>query len=231
MRISPFLWKRLVNIHMPRYQKAYVLFSGGKDSNALLHYTIKRFGKDKVVGVHFNHRLIDWDDECFKFCTDVFEHYDIEYHMYAPLDKLIVPKSHSKESACRESRLDMISQNFKDKLFLAAHHLDDAVESYLMKCLSGNADYIPIPWETQIGTNLIFRPLLLTPIESVIKYNDEKDLDKFVLTDPLNKDSRRGWIRSVLWPCIQEKYPGLATVVRKKYLKSFGDSNGLGKVA
>lgn len=200
--------------------KYNILFSGGKDSLALLIWTIKRFGANKVRAVHINHRFIEWDDFCANQCQNIAKDLNVEFLSLSPNQSYVNSEGlGSKESFCRKIRLSLIEKNFTKSLFFAAHHLDDAVESFIMKAMQGQCNELPIPFRLMVGTNAIYRPMLIYEVDNILHYLKNSGFDtNRILIDPLNDTSQRGWIRKTLMPVLGEKYPGLQKIVRKKYV-------------
>jgi tRNA(Ile)-lysidine synthase len=121
------------------------------------------------------------------------------------------------EDVLRKQRLKFFSSLNKD--IILCHHLNDAVESYLMNTLKGCPEYIPIPIITKFHDNNfnIIRPFLKTKKKDIESYVINNNLYDFVVEDPTNNDNkyRRNLIRNSILPSL-DKF-GLEKVVLKKF--------------
>jgi tRNA(Ile)-lysidine synthase len=121
------------------------------------------------------------------------------------------------EHNLRNDRLDFFRSLNHD--IVLCHHLNDAVESYIMNMLRGCPEYIPIPTITQLDDSSysIRHPFLLSPKENMMSYANSQKLNGYVIEDETNQDSkyRRNWIRNEVAPMF-EKF-GLEKIVKKKF--------------
>lgn len=203
---------------MPKYSSINVLVSCGVDSIAAAHYCTKKY-KRLVTLRHFNHRLRPQNDlmqkTYIKFIADD-KNYSIEG--YPPIDLTNYIKDKT-EDGLRKARIEYIINNIDCTIFITAHHLDDATESYMMNVLRGKEGYIPIPFITEVGSNLIVHPFLFTKKADFIQYAQRNDLLKYVVEDETNKvtkGSRRNFIRNDILPLLDREKMGLRTIVEKK---------------
>jgi tRNA(Ile)-lysidine synthase TilS/MesJ len=123
------------------------------------------------------------------------------------------------EDGLRQARLEYIKNNVDCTVFVTAHHLDDATESYMMNILRGKEGFLPIPFITEVGSNLIVHPFLFTKKADFRQYAERNDLMKFVVEDETNKvtkGSRRNFIRNEIIPLLEREKMGLSTIVKKK---------------
>jgi len=204
---------------IPKNEQFTIACSGGIDSIAITHHLVKNWFWVKPLVLHVNNRLFESDNiaeqntkrlaQLLGCCTDIHQ-------------REIYDKKRDLESKCRTTRMDSYKQSGMN--VIVCHHLDDAVESYLMNCFKGTPEYKPIPEKTEICSipgyrRNILRPFLLTTNKKELeKYCMDNNLMQYVVNDPLNKDSTRGWLRREVIPIVNEKYRGLYKVVRKKYL-------------
>lgn len=190
-----------------------ICFSGGADSLAAAHL----FRRFKPTLYHFNHSLIPEDD-------------DIETKAKSAANKLNLPfvskkgtvkyKSGSVEAWCREQRYNWFRT--LGGTLITGHNLSEAVEGYMINCLRGCPEHLPIPTVNQFDNTLVIRPLILTPKVEILDYLHKHNLSNEIVDDPLNLDltKRRNWIRASLIPEIK-KVTNLEKVVKKRYLKQF----------
>lgn len=145
-------------------------------------------------------------------------------HNEPPSEKL------NKEAEFRDFRYGYFDSFFKNKKgineLVVCHHLDDAIESYLMNAFTSATYDRKLPETTQRENYNIIRPFLLTPKENIIKYSSKEfnNLTEWIVEDPSNQDTsiRRNWIRLVIAPQIKEQYAGLPKVVKKLYNEKEG---------
>jgi tRNA(Ile)-lysidine synthase TilS/MesJ len=89
----------------------------------------------------------------------------------------------------------------------------------MLNVLRGKEGFLPIPFITEVGTNLVVHPFLFTKKKDFIEYAEKNDLAKYVVEDETNKvtkGSRRNFIRNEVMPLIQREKMGLDTIVKKK---------------
>ncbi len=194
--------------------KITVCTSGGIDSVACLHFLHN--SNRSIEAFHFNHKMISADDAIEDRVRDMCSKLGIAITV-ASADVFKLPPKMGKESAARSARYAALDTMISDNV-IVCHHLDDAVESYLMNCFNGNDDHCPIPPITLRSSCTIFRPFLLTKKTDLQEYINDKKLNQYIYDDPLNYDSsvRRNFIRKQVLPLIKTRYVGLDKVVAKK---------------
>ena len=210
---------------MPKYNSVNILCSMGVDSVAASHFYGKIIKEKyhKFWGVrHFNHKQRAQNDAMeasfkhFSFKYDTIDSDRIPCFSPVDLEDLVEDTS---EDGLRQARLKYIQLCLHKTIIITAHHLDDAVESYMLNILRGKEGFLPIPFITEVGSNLIVHPFLFTKKSDFGEYAEKKDLMKFVVEDETNKvtkGSRRNFIRNEIMPLIQREKMGLDTIVKKK---------------
>ena len=188
--------------------------SSGIDSIAAAHY-LKYKVKCNVRCFHFNHKAESHNDfeaaeKAIKFCRD-FE---------IPLVLLESDRPLEKEKESRDARLKAFNNHFENTNLITCHHLDDAVESHFMNFFKGHENFIPIPFNSKFGTNMIHHPFLLTEKEDFIEYVNKNQLEKYIAQDNTNfipDSATRNWIRNVIIPEVNSKvHINMKTIVRKR---------------
>jgi len=191
----------------PLPEKYYVGCSGGVDSLSALYWL--RRNKDKLLGaIYFNHRS-DFGDKSELVVKDFCNKHNI---------KLIIgrlegekPKDKSKEEWWRDQRyafFDTVEP--LDVPIILAHHMNDAMEEYLMACIvRGFRGTIPY------ARGRCIRPFLGWQKQDIYKYARENNLDW--IEDPSNTDTKykRNMIREKLVPVALELNPGLHKIVKR----------------
>jgi tRNA(Ile)-lysidine synthase len=189
--------------------------SGGVDSIAAAHFLkFKRYKTFKII--HFNHKLQESNVEMVRRVVDFSKEYNFDMILRERPDSW----DDLTEKGLREWRLYEMSLIGGD--FVTGHHLNDATEQYLMNCLHGTPEYMPIKWRTDFGKHKVSHPFLNTTKKSIENYIDEEHLCRYVVSDPSNNNNKykRNWIRNVIIPEIELRSMGLEKIVRKKFYLS-----------
>ena len=122
------------------------------------------------------------------------------------------PPGKSQEEHWRDERYAFLES--LDRIVLTAHHLDDAVETWLFTSFHGEPRLIPYARGERV-----VRPFLITSKSELVDWANRRGLPW--MDDPSNLDvsHARNRIRHLILPEILRVNPGISTVVRKKYLK------------
>ena len=202
-----------------------LLLSGGVDSVAVAHFLSQGSHNTKLAAFHFNHCLRPQNDLMENKVRSLCVTLNIPLHVRSAKD---FPCT-EEESSCRNARL-LALESLKSEFLgqyqgVTAHHLDDSVESYLMRSFRGTADGYVIPPVTKFNWGKIIHPFLLTPKKVFRDYVTRNSLLEYVEEDCSNTDLSvtRNWVRHKIRPDIEEKYPGLEKVVMKKVRRDYVD--------
>lgn len=201
---------------IPKGKTVYVAFSGGVDSlAATLYYKNKGFS---VKLLHFNHGC-EYSDAIEEGCVKLSD------ALHLPItvgynDTLPKPKQ-SIEDAWRRARYRFLYTCLPDDGYLVtAHHLNDAVETWIWSSMHGEGKVIEPHQEIVYNdkTCNLVRPFLITTkneLESYVEYSGHKPVP-----DAYNKDNSltRNYIRNVMMPHVLKVNPGIEKVIKKKYL-------------
>lgn len=190
--------------------------SGGPDSMACLHFLTK--GKHSQHGmVVFIHHGTVTSDISEKIVRDYCKAHCWQFKSLAiNPDRLMAS---SQEEYWRDERYRFFGQvaaSFNAYRIITAHHLDDAVETYLFNTLNGKAYTIPVTRRLKEDSNVfVVRPFIRNKKESLLKYCKENNLCYYV--DPTNFDgsNMRSYIRKNIVPQALFVNAGLYTVVDK----------------
>ena len=193
-----------------------VAVSGGVDSlaSALL---LKRRGHDFAV-FHFQNNYLTCDIEAerkiTKFCLDN------KLALFIERVKFAYVKG-SVEAWCRYERyaaFNRLCERTGIKNIVVCHNLDDCCQSYLMRCLEGNPEYAPIPVITKYDNYTISRPFLLSPKTEFARYLGKMKGGEYLTEDTMNNNLslKRNWVREVARPLLEQRFPGLAKIVKKR---------------
>jgi tRNA(Ile)-lysidine synthase len=192
----------MIKLLVPLPKTLTIACSGGVDSMAIVDFLSR---KHDVTVAFYHHGTQTSDEACefvAKYCTDknipmVFGFIDTKYK----------PKGKSQEEYWRECRYGFLV-NCGDTV-ITAHHLDDAVETYLWGCLNGT------PKVPQIYKSNVVRPFLTTRKQELIDWCVRKNVPW--IEDKSNNDTNytRNYIRKELMPHALQVNPGLHKVVKK----------------
>jgi len=214
-------------IHIDRIfpnHNLHVAVSGGVDSISAAHFLLHMNYDFKIL--HFNHQQRPQNKEMQNSVENFCESFDLDL-VVGSLDEFPSGDSTSEEKALREARHAFFGSVPSKPQIIMAHHLDDAVESYLMNCITGKPEHKPIPEFCDWENFTIYRPFLKNRKLSFINWCKNHNLEKFVVDDESNNDVsyRRNYIRKVVVPSINNIYSGLPKIVKKKFYLNEKNSN------
>ena len=195
-------------------KEVYVAFSGGVDSIVLLHTLLH---KDIDVKLLFVHHNTEYSNQELSFVNDVASRYNIDYIVKN------IPEydgSNSLEAFWSRQRFNIFQA--MDRPVLTGHHLNDAVEWYVMSSMQGQSKVI------DFRSGNIQRPMILIKKENIVRHANENRLE--YLTDPSNFDvsfSLRNKVRHELIGNIKNCFPGIETTVRKIIARNHRDSEAV----
>lgn len=186
----------------------YLAFSGGVDSVVLLHNLMRRGYNVTLLTIDHGNEFAKQEVE---FCERMASNYDLQYKTFT------IPafdKSTSLEAFWSMHR-NQIFQSM-DKPVLVGHHLDDAVESYLMAACQGTNRLLD-------PTNRnVYRPMIINTKKTIIEYANRHSL--MYLTDPTNLDPEfnlRNKVRLQLVGNVKACFPGIHTTVRRLTIQKY----------
>lgn len=207
-------------------ESPHFLVSGGVDSIATVHwYKIEfcYYRPETIVNVlHFNHKVQEANDKMEAKVRAFCKKFNMNLTVLTRNNSQFPDVS---EKGLREWRLFEMSKI--GGYFVTGHHLDDAVENYLMNCFKGNPDYVPFHLSTTFTQHeyisflkrfTIIHPWLTNKKEDIVEYAKEQKLYKWIVEDPTNHDgdNYRSFLRTEIIPALSQRQLNLYTVVRKK---------------
>ena len=202
----------------------HMLCSMGVDSVSATHLLLKTkyrddFMDDPVLHVlHFNHSQRPQNDVMAAKYREFRKDHCGYRNGLIPINLQSFIEN-ATEDGLRKARIEYLSSFKTPSIFITAHHLDDATESYMMNVLRGKEGFLPIPFVTKIGNGVIVHPFLFTKKADFVRYAKRNDLNKYIVEDETNKiikGSRRNFIRNEVIPLLNREQIGLQTIVRKK---------------
>ena len=186
-----------------------VACSGGIDSMVVTHFLLQ--GRRNIRLAFFNH-----DTFHSAQAQDFVEEYANKNNLDLFLGRVQGTKGRrSIEEFWRDERYNFFNK-ISTKFLITCHHLDDAVETWVMSAMHGKCKLIPY----KRGEN-IFRPFLMTSKKIIKDYADRKNLEW--VEDPSNSRTEyiRNHIRHSLMPGILKVNPGIRTMIRKKLVETY----------
>lgn len=203
---------------LPDATAYWVAFSGGMDSQVLLHAlaAIRAPLGAPLGAVHVHHGLQDEADAWDAHCERVARELDCDYVLLP----VTVERTHTEglEAAAREARY----QALRDWLpsgaaLLTAHHQRDQAETLLLQLLrgSGPKGLAGMPFSQAFGRGQLLRPWLDTPYARLQAYAEQAGLAW--IEDPSNASVAfaRNRLRHELMPAIREFWPALDGVLAR----------------
>jgi tRNA(Ile)-lysidine synthase len=203
---------------VPRPGAIAVALSGGRDSVALLHATRAAVAASAlpvpVVALHVHHGLHAEADAWDAFCAGLCQEWGVSYHSTRAT---VSPRpGEGIEAAARRARYAALTSLCGDaaaELLLFAHHLDDQVETVLLRLFRGSgvhglAGMPPMRRLAPDDPTLLLRPWLdigRAEIDAYCRANGLRWIE-----DPSNDDTRyaRNALRQQL-PALVEAFPAL----------------------
>jgi tRNA(Ile)-lysidine synthase len=198
-----------INWNLVAKGNVFVACSGGVDSMAVVSF-LQHCHKN-VVPVFFHHGTTN-SESALQFLKKYFDLNKIPFlHGKIQREK---DKSESPEEYWRNERYDFLKKFNSD--IITAHHLDDAVETYLWSMMHGQAR-LPL-WRR----DFVVRPFLLNKKECFINWCKEHDVPW--IEDNSNVDTKytRNLIRKEIVPLAKKVNPGIDTVVKKMLIDRKG---------
>ena len=199
--------KDLLQANLNYKKTAYVAFSGGADSTALL-FLLNEFYKDnlKIKAIHINHNLsqnaLDWEKHCKELC----ERLDI--------DLIIKSVSVSSdggglESNARRTRYKVFEELLDTgDLLLTGHHSDDVAETVFLRILRGTGiEGLEGPKEKRhIGNGILIRPFLKISKKQILDFLNSKNIDFIEDESNINNKFDRNFLRNDIFPLLEERW-------------------------
>jgi tRNA(Ile)-lysidine synthase TilS/MesJ len=194
------------------------LVSGGVDSISAAHWLKYKYRcKQEFDILHFNHACSSINDKMEESVKRFADFINVPCKIIKRDKEQFPDESEGELRKFRFFHLTKIGGNY-----VTAHHANDCEESYILNCLNGVPQYIPIKpyWcEDPIG---IYHPFLLIQKKKLNEYMENVEgLKDYLCEDPTNSDPthcRRNWIRNVIIPELRKQGIVLHNHVKKYYV-------------
>lgn len=204
------LWKSLKKCELDSHQHFLLTVSGGLDSMVLLESFLNVKPQAHIKVVHFHH-----GDSANKEVTQFRQlaHDHVQNYVLIKNSshlQFISKKSEielSSEDEMRTARWNFInSQKAKHDVLVTGHHLDDHIETLLLKMIRGTSVDGFVTFK--MWNDSIFRPFIELPKSDLLNYAKSCQLDW--IEDFSNQQTHylRNWIRGVWLKELDDKVEG-----------------------
>lgn len=174
--IFSFLKKLSLN---PR-QTIVIGLSGGPDSVALLHILsrYKNVFNYNLIAAHLDHQWRDTSHLDVLFCQNICTQLDVEFITNKACELDFKFKFNgSQEEIGRKMRLyflNQVAQQYQARHIALAHHLDDQIETFVIRLIRGTSLSGLGCMQTHAG--IYIRPLLSFNKQEILDYLDQNNL-------------------------------------------------------
>lgn len=216
------IWKNLNASELQNSQSFVLAVSGGLDSMVLLQVMLKLKPQSQFKVVHYHHgnaedlQVLSFRDQCLSLVEESVEafkiNHDVRFFSTTSTEILL------SEDDCRKARWSFVDSVVKvDDIIVTAHHLDDRLETIMLKLLRGSSlDGVS---SFKMWNGKIFRPFLSVSKNEIQEYaqnNNTKWLD-----DPTNSQSNylRNWMRNEWFEQLDKKLEGGRLNLAKSLIK------------
>lgn len=206
----------LVTKTVSKRPTCFIGYSGGLDSECLLHWVIHgdapHFRQHyELVAVHVHHGLSPHADGWVEHCRQTCHIYNIPLHVV----RVEIDASHNIEAHARSARYAVFTDLLQDNdIVLTAHHQRDQAETFLLQALRGGgiAGLASMPYEKKLGKGHQLRPLLAWPRDKILNYANEHALTW--IEDESNQSTLfdRNFLRLSVMPLLRERWPAVDRV-------------------
>lgn len=204
------LWRTLKECGLENQQHFLLAVSGGLDSMVLLESFLNVKPQAYFKIVHFHHgdsadkKLTDYRNAAFETVK--------KYVSQKKLDNLKFISSNSdiqlkSEDEMRTARWNFINSQKTDlDVVVTGHHLDDHLETILLKMIRGTSTEGFVAF--QMWNGLVFRPFVEIPKTDLLNYAQSRNL--IWEEDYTNQDSHylRNWVRGTWLKDLDDKFEG-----------------------
>jgi tRNA(Ile)-lysidine synthetase-like protein len=199
-------------------EKFILACSGGPDSMAALNFLTKGGHARRGLVVFINHGTLT-SLQSYKIVKEYCK--AKSWRFISRTINIASPKGQSQEEYWRNERYRLfgeVAAFHNVNKIITAHHLDDAVETYIFNALNGKCYTIPEERELLTSSEFsatIIRPFMENTKQSLLMYCQENNIDYF--DDPTNHDgsNMRSYIRKNIVQNALYVNPGLHKVVLK----------------
>ncbi len=204
------IWKNLSDHGLEKHESFLLAVSGGLDSMVLLHAlrAVKPQAHLKVFHYHHgpapNAELAAFRSQCRDLIRSQVTEFESPHIEFLTAESAVELSSEEQAREARWSALWSVRQ--AGDIVVTAHHLDDRLETVLLKLIRGSS--LEGISGFRMWNQKILRPFLNLSRAELKKYADEKIIKWH--EDPTNQESDylRNWMRNKWLPALEEKVAG-----------------------
>lgn len=227
---TPFehqIWKHLREHALHTHDSFILAISGGLDSMVLLEVFLRLRPQARLKVAHFHH------GPSANAELDQFRELALETvkHKILSLQRENVIFYSDKSTILIESEDEMRSARWHflrglkstDDVFVTAHHLDDRLETMLLKMLRGTSLEGILAFK--MWNEEIFRPFLNSTKKELVEFAEDRKISW--VEDPSNRDQHylRNWLREKWLKELDEKLEGGSKNLARSLLKIGNSAN------
>jgi len=206
-----------IHPHLPEgNEKVAVACSAGIDSMVLLHLMLELVGSERVVCLHYDHKVRADSHKAVEFLKDFCKQRNIKFICEVRTESIDKDSEEVLrnlrysffESACEKESVTTLYQ---------AHNLNDNVETFIFRIFRGTnlSGLSSIPLKRMLGDINIVRPLLAVSKEQILNYASEHKIAH--IEDYTNKQVKyqRNFIRHKILPLAKKINPKFLFNIKK----------------
>ncbi|MDC0559099.1 tRNA lysidine(34) synthetase TilS [Candidatus Izimaplasma bacterium] len=185
-----------------------VALSGGVDSMVL--FDIIHYINRNIVIAHVNHNKREESIKEYEYLKEFAKTHNLPFEGYT-IEKELKDNFHNESRKLRYKFFRGIAQKYKSNKIAVAHHLDDQVETILMRIVRGTSfsGYSGIK-ETRSDRNLsIIRPLMDFAKKDILEYATNYNIKYFEDSSNIEDIYTRNRFRNNIIPLLKAENPNL----------------------
>lgn len=202
------------------FKEYFIAYSGGVDSQVLLHLAAKLLNDVKVTALHVNHGISNNSKIWEKFCRDQVKSFELDIKVAK--FNLKEEKANLEEKA-RNLRHEFFEDNLSSKTtdeatLMTGHHLDDQAETFMLRLMRGSGvDGLSAmqPSRPMKKGGTLTRPLLNVSKEEIKDYAVLNDIDWVEDESNQSSDYDRNFLRNEVLPLLQTRWKGANKSIAK----------------
>jgi tRNA(Ile)-lysidine synthase len=190
-----------------------IALSGGLDSMVLLESlsSLQHAGRlcRPVSALHVNHGLNPDADSWLQFCQRQCQRRGI--HFSGTQVTVELQPGESLEELARRARYRVFEHQLdKDQCLVMGHHLDDQMETLLLRLNrgAGPGGLAGMPRSRELGSALLLRPLLPYRRHQLEEFARDRGLEWVEDASNANRQFDRNFWRHEVLPIIEQRFPG-----------------------
>jgi len=201
----------LINLPIVTPQNTiWIAYSGGLDSQVLLHLCAHSIYRPQLKTIHVHHGLSKNAEQWVEHCQTTCQNWQIP--LFVKYITIAQSKKESLEEIARKERYQVFEKLLKEKdVLLMAHHANDQAETFLLRALRGAGveGLSAIPQQRSLGKGILCRPFLDISRIALEQYANENKLTW--IEDESNCDERfdRNFLRHQIMPHLKSRWKNL----------------------